>query len=110
VATLLPYAQAHQQLVVRRPELLSDRVLDAISLTGRMLRGGGALCTHGEVIEPVLQALAVQRRGGPTGSSAKGSVWVLQQTVEGVLGRYVSPEQVEREAQLYEAGRCLTER
>jgi hypothetical protein len=97
-------------LVVRRPELLSDRVLDAISLTGRMLRGGGALCTHGEVIEPVLQALAVQRRGGPTGSSAKGSVWVLQQTVEGVLGRYVSPEQVEREAQLYEAGRCLTER
>lgn len=109
VATLEPYARLHRTVVVRRPELLPGRIADAAALTRRMLAAGGVLCTHGEVIEPLLEALAVDRLTAPSGSSAKGSVWVLEQADERVTGRYISPEQVESEVQLNQVGRGLTE-
>lgn len=112
VATLQPYVAATGKVVMRRPELLPDRVDEAIGLVHRMLPSGGLVCTHGEVIEPVLEALALRRADEPSGESAKGSVWVLELDGTVVRGQYISPEQIEREsrADLGEVGRRLTGR
>jgi 8-oxo-dGTP diphosphatase len=112
VATLQPYVAATGKVIVRRPELLPDRVGEAIALVRRMLPSGGLVCTHGEVIEPVLEALALRIVNGPSGESAKGSVWVLELDGAAVSGQYISPEQIERESlgDLGEVGRRLTDR
>jgi 8-oxo-dGTP diphosphatase len=46
------------------------------------------LCTHGEIVIPMLAALRPRMRGGDLDDCAKGSVWTLQWSKAGLAARY----------------------
>jgi phosphohistidine phosphatase SixA len=69
---------------------------DAVALVRELIEQPDevVLCTHGEIVKPVLAALRPKVRGGDLHACAKGSVWALQRGRTGLTGRYTLNRQL----------------
>lgn len=78
VDTVIPLAYARGCEVEREPALAEGSGLDAARLVARLLEQGVAvaLCTHGDVVPEVMDALDAE-----CDRCAKGSTWVLERGV-----------------------------
>ncbi|MFN2608817.1 MAG: histidine phosphatase family protein [Acidimicrobiales bacterium] len=93
VQTVEPLAAKVGVRVEESPALAEGADLEAtLELVRRLAPDGAVLCTHGDVIPAVLDALATQDGAdvGPEWRWAKGSVWEL----EGAHGRIVTARYV----------------
>jgi 8-oxo-dGTP diphosphatase len=100
IKTLQPFAARARRVIVERDELLSGCGADAARRLAaeRLEQGGGVLCSHGEVIAPLLRALGVEPIDGRAlDDCAKGSVWVLEPHGQRIAGRYVPPDALDGE-------------
>ena len=79
VETLAPLGEVLGLEVEAVEELAEGRAYECLELIRRLAGTDVALCTHGDVIPEVLQALASEDGLdlGPYPREAKGSVWVL---------------------------------
>jgi len=79
VSTLLPFADIGERDVATRRELVIGRANAAAELVRQLQRseGDAVVCTHGEVIGPLLETLFGEAPVRPT---AKGAVWILGAT------------------------------
>lgn len=102
IGTVQPLAAARRLEVVPDEDLLEGNGDRAVALVRDLLRPAAgtaaqdgpaaALCSHGDVIPEVLDALA--RDGADLGHDQrcqKGSTWVLHLGAGGVRGEYVQP-------------------
>lgn len=82
--TLEPLGAAVGLQVEAAEELAEGRSYEALDLVRSLAGSGAALCTHGDVIPEVLQALVAEDGLdlGPSPRQAKASVWVLESAGE----------------------------
>ena len=69
---------------------------DAIALAHELVRlpTDVVVCTHGEIIKPILSALRPRTRGGHLDDCAKGSVWALRSDGVGLSAKYTRNRQL----------------
>jgi phosphohistidine phosphatase SixA len=94
VDTVLGIAQSFDLPVTPLEELRLNRENDAIELAARLLRATTdvIVCSHGEIIKPVLRGLRPRKTNASLSECAKGSVWALEETGTGTHARYVLNE------------------
>jgi phosphohistidine phosphatase SixA len=73
-----------------------DHEDEAIALARELvdLPADAVLCTHGEIVKPMLAALRPRARGGELDDCAKGSVWALRPGRTGLVARYTQNRQL----------------
>lgn len=92
LATVLPVAASCDLDIVARRELLPGRVSAAAELVRHLLAGADSIvCTHGELIPELLEALGATSDEAPPWPCAKGSVWALTRTEGGITADYLPP-------------------
>jgi broad specificity phosphatase PhoE len=84
IETVLAFARDHELDIVARRELAIGRVSAAAELVRQLqtTRGHAVVCTHGEVIPPLLTSLGYVAEGASV-ACAKGSVWTIDDRAGG---------------------------
>lgn len=94
LATVLGVARHHGIELSTCAELAVGRPAQAQRLAERLLGGPNAvLCTHGEVIVPLLAGLGLQQANAPTDRCAKGAVWTIEAPGGRRIGTYHALDQ-----------------
>ena len=90
VDTVSGIAQTFDLPVTPLDELRLGRESDAIELADRLLRSTTdvIVCTHGEIIKPILRGLRPRKANAALSECAKGSVWAVELTGTGTQARY----------------------
>ncbi len=100
VATVEPLAEARGLEVEAEDDLFEGNGHGALALVRSLLAAGSAgadgpavvLCSHGDVIPEILEALAQEGADlGPDQRCKKGSTWVLHCDAGSVSARYLPP-------------------
>lgn len=93
IQTLEPLGVAVGLEVELEPALGEGRAFEALERVRSLAGSGAALCTHGDVIPEVLQALAAEDGLdlGPYPRQAKASTWILESAGE----RFISAAYIE---------------
>jgi phosphohistidine phosphatase SixA len=91
VDTVVGIARSFDLPVTVLEELRLNSETAAIELALRLLRSTTdvIVCTHGEIIKPMLRELRPRKANASLGQCAKGSVWALEETGTGTHARYV---------------------
>ena len=92
IATALGLAMVTTaDLGVRDPQRAVDLVTDLLSGPKDVL-----VCTHGEVVWPVLRSLQLTSGSGGSKGAAKGSVWIVTMDNDRPAGTYLTNQDVAR--------------
>ena len=92
VATVQGIAAALDLAVVTTSDLGEGDPRRAVDLVTDLLTGARdvLVCTHGEVIWPILRSLQLTSGSGDSNEAAKGSVWVVTMENERPAGTYLT--------------------
>ena len=69
---------------------------EAIELARALVESStdAVICTHGEIIKPIMRALHPRTRGGDLDDCAKGSVWALRPEKSALIARYATNQRL----------------
>ena len=90
-ATIEPIAHTHDVTIEKRRELQLDHESAAVEFARSLLDDAGdiVLCSHGEIIRPIMRGFRPATLSAPATSCAKGSIWIVTAGTRGITGTYL---------------------